>query len=378
MSVNKTGKQIVVSRSGFLRTYLNGKLHSFDDKPSRVSYDGKIKIWHKNGVIHRENDKPAVIKDIVQITSSGTEKHISIQDWYKNGVSHRGNDKPAGIRHEKHFSDGQLVLDYSGKFWYIHGRKSRLNNKPSDISTSIHQTILPHNNKVEYRKSFIKMWYVKGIKHRDNGPAFVSSGKIFVGSEFIDESKETFYYKNGVIHRENDKPAHSREYFSEDSQIIDTFFYVEGKLHRDGDKPALLKRTINNNIETRDEKYYLFGKEHRDGDKPAIILKKPDEGLDLVKYYRNGKYHRENDKPAIIINVDNKTYFKFFDNGIDTNNYKNFLGKVVLNDLKNNVPEWENIELGEYPVDVMNSILFATTGIEYSLDMPEKYLLKWW
>lgn len=378
MVINKTGKQIIVSRSGFLRTYLDGKLHSFDDKPSRVSYDGKVKIWHKNGIIHRDGDKPAVIKDTVEITPSGVEKHIFVKHWYKKGVSHRDGDKPASIWHEKHFSNGQIVTDYSAKYWYVNGRKTRLSNKPSDVSVSTHQYFSPNSSVKECHKSSIKIWYVNGEKHRDNGPAFVSLGKTFLDEEIISVGKEIFYYKKDMLHRDGDKPARFVKHLTSDSESIRMFFYQEDKLHREGDKPAILQVSIKDNIETRDEKYYVNGLEHRDGDKPAIILKDPNEGLDLVKYYRNGKYHRDGDKPALVVNVDDKTYFKFYQNGIDTNNYKDFLGQLVLQDLKNNVSGWEDIQLGDYPVDIMNSILFAATGIEYSLDMPGKYLLKWW
>jgi len=56
-----------------------------------------IMFWYKNGLSHRENDKPAVIY--------GTGNMA----WYKNGERHRGNNLPAII-----YSDGRLC-------WYIDG-----------------------------------------------------------------------------------------------------------------------------------------------------------------------------------------------------------------------------------------------------------------
>lgn len=37
-----------------------GQLHSFDDKPSLVSYNGTL-YCYKNGQYHRENNLPAIV-----------------------------------------------------------------------------------------------------------------------------------------------------------------------------------------------------------------------------------------------------------------------------------------------------------------------------
>ena len=42
------------------RTYKNGLLHSYDDKPA-INYRGH-QIWYNNGQVHREHDKPASVK----------------------------------------------------------------------------------------------------------------------------------------------------------------------------------------------------------------------------------------------------------------------------------------------------------------------------
>ncbi len=67
---------------GTMHTYLDGKYHSFDDKPSYLSPDG-TKKWHKNGLLHRDGDKPAVIR------SNGDKV------YYQNDELHRDGDKPA-------------------------------------------------------------------------------------------------------------------------------------------------------------------------------------------------------------------------------------------------------------------------------------------
>jgi hypothetical protein len=55
-------------------------------------------IWWKNGNMHRDNDKPAVIR------FDGTK------EWLKNGKRHRDNDKPA-------------ILQNGFKRWYKNGEE---------------------------------------------------------------------------------------------------------------------------------------------------------------------------------------------------------------------------------------------------------------
>ena len=60
-------------------------------------YKGGTQEWYLNGVLHRENDLPAVI------SKSGT------QTWYLEGVPHRDNDLP-------------VYICVSGiQFWYRNG-----------------------------------------------------------------------------------------------------------------------------------------------------------------------------------------------------------------------------------------------------------------
>lgn len=68
------------NRFGFIT--VNGKLHSFNDKPAAVYEDG-TQYWYKNDKRHRDGDKPAVITS-------------DMQAWFKDGLRHR-DDGPAEI-----------------------------------------------------------------------------------------------------------------------------------------------------------------------------------------------------------------------------------------------------------------------------------------
>lgn len=73
-----------VIRADGLRWYRNGVPHRDFDKPAVVDADGTL-MWYRNGRLHREGDMPAVTR------ADGT--HM----WYRNGRIHREDDEPAVI-----------------------------------------------------------------------------------------------------------------------------------------------------------------------------------------------------------------------------------------------------------------------------------------
>jgi hypothetical protein len=93
----------------------NGVEHRDGDKPALIYGDGSL-TWFKHGVYHRDGDKPA------RIWANGPLK------WAKNGKWHRDGDKPAYIH-----PDGSLV-------WYKNGLRHRITGP----------AIIRPNNKHEY------------------------------------------------------------------------------------------------------------------------------------------------------------------------------------------------------------------------------------
>lgn len=263
---NKNRIEVKVDEKGYTSTFLDGELHSFNDRPSFVSFSGLEQTWHKNGKLHRDTDKPA------------------------------------------------------------------------------HRTV----------------------------------NKTFVDDYLVSIRKDTFYYKNGMFHREVDKPAFMRSSLGGGLRQFETSFYYEDKLHRLGDQPALHKAIYKDGgvVQSWDEQYWVDGFEHRDGDKPAIILQTSE--LSLHKYFINGKYHRDNGQPAVTVHTEGNVYFSFLEDSLRSVNSKKFFKELVLNDVKTYASGWENISMGECPVEIMNSVLYAATGINYVLDAPHRFLLRWW
>jgi hypothetical protein len=100
----------------------NGNLHTFDDPCIAISWNRRnlLHIWFKDNKIHRDNDLPAVIHDMNGSTSIWNMCSIKTEEvfkdilqyfpgfyildyihmWFKNGLPHRDNDLPAIIRKE--------------------------------------------------------------------------------------------------------------------------------------------------------------------------------------------------------------------------------------------------------------------------------------
>ena len=89
----------VVEKNGNVYWYVEGKLHSVDDKPAVITHHGN-NYWYSKGAIHRDGDLPAVV------TGHGNLR------WFKNGICHRDGNLPAVIRR-----NGQ-------KYWSVNGRFS--------------------------------------------------------------------------------------------------------------------------------------------------------------------------------------------------------------------------------------------------------------
>jgi hypothetical protein len=132
-------------------TYKNGLLHSYDDNPAYTDIDLNRMVWYKNGDIHRDGDKPAVIGD--------KEQH-----WYKEGLLHRSDDKPA-------------VIDGYYRGWFRNGLRHRTGDKPAVIDRNM------------------VLYYENGNFHRTGDKPAV----IHVGYNA--------WYESGMRHRGGDKPA---------------------------------------------------------------------------------------------------------------------------------------------------------------------------
>lgn len=95
-------KEIIHIKNGYsqIQTSILGIIHSLNDEPA-IEYSNK-KLWYYGGLIHRDDDKPAIIMK----NSNGISN-----SWYKNGKKHREN-KPALI-----CSSGCVHYYNNGKYY---------------------------------------------------------------------------------------------------------------------------------------------------------------------------------------------------------------------------------------------------------------------
>ena len=128
--------------------HCDGLLHRNDDMPAVISYKfeqcgctnesnvsdelkyspkrfGAYKrLWYKNGKQHRDNGLPAEIAYTFEPVS---KKWVIVgKTWYQNGNIHRDDDLPAYISNNP---DGS----FANMIWYLHNKISRLTDNPSEI-----------------------------------------------------------------------------------------------------------------------------------------------------------------------------------------------------------------------------------------------------
>jgi hypothetical protein len=101
-----------------------GLLHRDNDLPAVIQEDG-TQMWYMNGKQHRDNDRPAVIwangtqiwfSDDQVYRANGLPTYVGVdgtQQWHVGHVLHRDNDLPAVIR-----ADGSQQ-------WWTHGKRIR-------------------------------------------------------------------------------------------------------------------------------------------------------------------------------------------------------------------------------------------------------------
>ncbi len=185
--INGTEQPALIYYDGAIEYYNNDKLHRKGDQPAIMCSDGTLEYfkngrrhrdvdefgceqpayicgthvkYFNNGVLHRNEDQPAVIY------------FNDVEIYYKHGETHRNDDKPAicfadgGVKYYKNnklHRDGDLPVDISADGtlkYYKNDNLHRDNDQPAVIC---------------YKNRCIK-YYIDGAKHRDNNlPAVIKS-----------------------------------------------------------------------------------------------------------------------------------------------------------------------------------------------------------
>ena len=207
-------------------TYRNGVLHSYNDKPAQITYD-RFAVWYKNGKLHRDGDLPAYI-DL---------KYTDSMKWYKNGKIHREGDLPA-------------FIEAGRNIWYKNGVIHRDNDLPAIIDGKTQN------------------WYVKGLLHRDNDLPAIIEYEFLTYTHPPEYQVTVSWFRHGKLHRDNDRPATIKGKEEYVLPFLDNTMYNitdswEKHYFETWDVP--FKWHIDIHLH-----WYKNGVRHRDGDKPAI------------------------------------------------------------------------------------------------------------
>lgn len=293
-------------------------LNSINDHPAYIEYyeNGNIKEkrWYKLGKIHRESfihiqkesfiDSYTYYGDDVYIDAPAVIKYndfgvVISNMWYKNGIIQRDTLLTDFIKAPK-FDPDRYEKEFKEKFGYD----------------------LPAVIEYEYKTGItIEKWYKNGVIHRDNDlPAY---------RNFCDQAAnriaEESWYQNGLRHRDNDKPAFTIKHFESNHLNSIEVWFQNGKIYREDNKPVRIHYKNDTNIIKKEiylediekpekklyenkERYYIFkiDTEYRDWwiyhrlDGPAMIEYDTDGNKIYETWMKYNKIHREGDLPSEI------------------------------------------------------------------------------
>lgn len=119
----------VVFSDGTCEWYKNNVLHREGDRPAVIKPDGS-KFWYIRGRQHRESDKPAVetleYGVYERFGSFYPEQHGAAKAlayvWMRHGVIHRDNNRPAVVHAATHTA-----------FWLRNGKLDRTDGGPTAV-----------------------------------------------------------------------------------------------------------------------------------------------------------------------------------------------------------------------------------------------------
>jgi hypothetical protein len=306
--------------------------------PRRLGYDyvfgsqlktlNNIDDWLKHRVMVAENKSGYLTLqyyagneklEIVKKDYNKIKPHEKIMEEITNGDEKIIKYKDGSIEYQKneklHRVDGPAVIDDNLIMYYIEGIKHRDDGpavtykyKNEKIEEYYKDGLLHREDGPAIDSESVKEYYLYGVRHRDNGPAVIEKGV-------------EMYYKNGIIHNDQGpaiiytmRNGKKEEYYYLHGSKVSQSNFEKFKNNNHTTKNV---KTSNHYFDTNSEnytttivgneekrtysngkiEYLLDGLRHRDNG-PAYIAD------DVEKYYYNGKLHRI-DGPAIVYKDNN-------------------------------------------------------------------------
>lgn len=201
---------------------------------------------------------------------SSNERHVGSTFYYCEGELHHST-RAAMVQNNQ---SGNVATER----WYAHGRLGRSDGKDLPSVTTFDDDTPG--------RALTKQYYIDGKRHRVNKPAsiyFFKTGRI----------KSEHYYHHGMLHRV-DGPA--KIHYFHDGTILGYEYWVNNLWHR-VNGPAMMKRDKQHVTMIG---YYRNGVLHRDCDRPARVIRDEVSRTMKLDWYIYGVITR-NIYPAHIV-----------------------------------------------------------------------------
>jgi hypothetical protein len=199
-------------------------------------------------------------------------------------------DPNVNIKIRDHFTD--LTVIDKGTYYTIHYMLNYRNHREYDLpsmeTTYCNKALDIIRELYKNRGDVVKQYNI--ICHGVDPKCYHSNLTFNITNDNLDTG-DLFWHYNGILHRDNDKPAIIRGHGVKE-------WWRHGKQHRDGDQPAII-------YDTGDQYWYIDGHLHRENDKPAIVFANGNQA-----WYKNGRLHRDNDQPARVMGDGSQYWYK--------------------------------------------------------------------
>lgn len=185
------------------------KFNSTDKSINGLVIKDEFEIWYKNGLIHRDNDLPAVI-----------DNEYKINIWCKNGLVDRKNGYAICSSDEPDeynvWMEGGVIVRNNGPAITFNGEEIDPFTKDSVesiIKLWINNNKLHRINGPAYESGYLEMWFKEGVLHRLDGHAVIDErGNICYQYIQLYEPPELCYFVEGNKMNEKDYKKYIEKY----------------------------------------------------------------------------------------------------------------------------------------------------------------------
>jgi len=221
------------------------------------------------------------------------------------------------------------IIKYYTEYFVCGLTKSKKERQVTLALENLEKDLLSYKKQERVYQKFDDQYYLK--LHIHLGLVFFSRVPCKIIGKFDyynDGDKSHYFYKDGLLHRDEDQPSiifyknhklfkpydGTLNYLEIVYQNSEIHYYKEGKLHREGNKPAIISYHFdighNNGFNVTygiSERYYINGELHRDDDENGNPQPASFSTMNAIyDFYKHGIYIGEGDsKGKLKLKINN-------------------------------------------------------------------------